>query len=63
MCIDIARQRFDKHVQMEANERNNRRSIARQRIRKHASLTIEAVFSARTMQSGYKEMFSSIKWS
>jgi hypothetical protein len=35
--------------------------IARQRISKHSSLTIEAVFSAWFMQSGYKEVFSSMK--
>jgi hypothetical protein len=33
-------------------------STARQRISKHASLTIQAVFSAWSMQSGYKERFS-----
>jgi hypothetical protein len=41
--------------------RSNRTSIARQRISKHASLTIEAVFSAWSVQSGYKEVFSSIE--
>jgi hypothetical protein len=35
-------------------------SIAKQRVSKHASLTIEAVFSAWSVQSGYKEMFSSV---
>jgi hypothetical protein len=33
-------------------------SIARQLISKHASLRREAVFSAWSMQSGYKEVFS-----
>jgi hypothetical protein len=36
-------------------------SIARQRISKHASLIIEAVFSAWSVQSGYKEVFGSIE--
>jgi hypothetical protein len=36
---------------------------ARQRISTHASLTIEAVFSAWSVQSAYKEVFSSIGWS
>jgi hypothetical protein len=35
--------------------------IARQGIRKHTSLKIENVFSAWSVQSGYKEMFSTIK--
>jgi hypothetical protein len=38
-------------------------SVARKRISKHASLTIEAVFSAWSVQSGYKEVFSSIEQS
>jgi hypothetical protein len=46
---------------VEANARNNRTSIARQRISKHASLTIEAVFSAWFVQGGYKEVFGSIE--
>jgi hypothetical protein len=36
-------------------------SIARQRISKHASVSIEAVFSIWAMQSGYKEVFGSSK--
>jgi hypothetical protein len=36
-------------------------SIARKRISKHASLTIEAVFSSWAVRSGYKEVFGSIK--
>jgi hypothetical protein len=59
-CIFIARQRFGKHIPAKANARNNRASIARQRNTKHASLTIEAVFSAWFMQNGYKEVFGSI---
>jgi hypothetical protein len=41
--------------------RNNRTSIARQLISKHASLTVGAMFSAWPVQSAYKEVFSSIK--
>jgi hypothetical protein len=41
----IARQRLDKHIPAGANARNNMTSIARQRISKHASLAIVAVFS------------------
>jgi hypothetical protein len=54
----IARQRLGKHIPAEAYARN-RTSIARQRISKHASLTIEVVFSALSVQSDYKEVFSS----
>jgi hypothetical protein len=57
-CIPIARQRLGKHIPAEENARNNRTSIARQRISKNASLTIEAVFTAWSVQSGYKEVFS-----
>jgi hypothetical protein len=46
----------------EANARNNRTSNARQQISKHASLTIEAVFSAWPVKSGYKEVFGSREW-
>jgi hypothetical protein len=53
-----ARQRLGKHTPAETNTRNNRTPIARQRISKHMSLTIEAVFSAWSVQSGYKEGFS-----
>jgi hypothetical protein len=35
-------------------------SVAKQRISKHA-LTIEAMFSAWSAQSGYKEVFGSIE--
>jgi hypothetical protein len=62
-CIPIARQRLGKHIPAETNKRNNRTSIARQWISKHASLRTEAVFSAWSVQSGYKEVFSCIKWS
>jgi hypothetical protein len=54
-----ARQQLGKHIPEGANARNNRTSIARQRISKHASLTIEAVFSAWSVQSGYKQPFGS----
>jgi hypothetical protein len=57
----IARQRLGKHIPTGANELNNRTSVARQRISKHASLTIEAVFSAWSVQSGYKEVFGNIE--
>jgi hypothetical protein len=60
-CIPIARQRLGKHIPAEAIERNNRTSIAKQRISKHASLTIEAAFSSWSVQSGYKEVFSNIE--
>jgi hypothetical protein len=57
----IARQRLGKHIPAGAKARNNMTSIAKQRISKHGSLRIEAVFSAWSVQSGYKEVFSSIK--
>jgi hypothetical protein len=44
-CTPIARQRLRKHIPVRANAGKNRTSIPRQRISKHASLTIEAVFS------------------
>jgi hypothetical protein len=46
----IARQRLGKHIPAGAKARNNRTSTGRQRISKHASLTIEAVFSAWSVQ-------------
>jgi hypothetical protein len=58
MCIPTARQRLDKQIPEHAHACNNRTSIARQRISKHASLIIEAVFSAWSVQSSYKEVFS-----
>jgi hypothetical protein len=61
MSIPIARQRLGEHILERANESNNRTSIARQRIGKHASLTVETVFSAWFVQSCYKEVFSSIE--
>jgi hypothetical protein len=60
-CIPIAMKRLGKHIPAEANVRNNRTSNARQQFSKHASLTIGAVFSAWSVQSGYKEVFSSVK--
>jgi hypothetical protein len=59
MCILIVRQRLGKHIPTEANAGNGRTSIAIQRISKYASLTIEAVFSAWSVQSGYEQVFSS----
>jgi hypothetical protein len=58
-CILIARQRLGKYISARANARNSRTSIARQRISKYASLTIEAVFSAWFVKSGYNEVFGS----
>jgi hypothetical protein len=58
-CTLIARQRLGKHIPAQGNSRNNRTSIARQRISKHTSLTIDAVFSAWPVQSGHKEVFGS----
>jgi hypothetical protein len=40
----IATQRHGKHIPAGANSRDNRTSIARQRVSKHASLTIETAF-------------------
>jgi hypothetical protein len=40
-CIPIARQRVGRHIPAEANTRNNRMSVARQRSCKHAFLTTE----------------------
>jgi hypothetical protein len=52
--IPIARQLLGKNISAGANARYNRIYIARQRIYKHASLTVEAVFSAWFMKSDYK---------
>jgi hypothetical protein len=48
-CRPIARQRIDKHIPTEANARNNRPSIARQRRSKHARL-----FSVLCVPRGYR---------
>jgi hypothetical protein len=56
----IARQRLGKHIPAGANARNNKTSIAMQRISQHVSLKIEAVFSVWSVQSGCKEVFGSI---
>jgi hypothetical protein len=48
----IARQRLGKHIPAGANA---------QQISKQVSLTVEAVFSAWSVQSGYKEVFGSIE--
>jgi hypothetical protein len=50
----IDRQRLDKHIPAGANARNNRTSIARQRISKQAFSTIERMFSAWSVRRGYK---------
>jgi hypothetical protein len=44
MCIPIARQRLGRHITEEANARNNRASIARQRIRKRLLSNTDCVF-------------------
>jgi hypothetical protein len=54
MCVATAGQRFAKRIPAEANARNNRTSIATQRRGKHASPTIEAVFSVWYVPKGYK---------
>jgi hypothetical protein len=56
-----ARQQLSKHIPTGDNAGNNRKFIARKRINKHASLTIKAVFSVWSLQSGYKEVFGSIE--
>jgi exoribonuclease II len=60
-CISIARQPLGKHIPAQAYARNNRTLIARPRISKHTSLTIQAAFSVGSVQTGYKEVFSSIE--
>jgi hypothetical protein len=60
-CIPNARQRLGKQIPAGANTRNNKTSIAMQRISKHALLAIEYVFSEWFVQSGYKEVFGSIE--
>jgi hypothetical protein len=59
-CIPIARQRLGKYIPAGAT-RNNRIFVARRRISKDAWLTIKAVFSAWSVQSCYKEVFSSVE--
>jgi hypothetical protein len=54
----IARQRVDKHILSVANALKNRTSVARQRSSKYASIR-EAAFFAWSVQSGYKDVFSS----
>jgi hypothetical protein len=53
-CILIATQQNAKHIPAEANIWNNRTSTARQRHNKHASSTIQAVFSVWSVPRGYK---------
>jgi hypothetical protein len=59
-CISVARQRLGKHIPAQGNSLNNTTPIARQRIIKHTSLTIEVVFSMGSVQSGHKEVFRRI---
>jgi hypothetical protein len=64
-CIPIARQRFGKHLPAGANVLNDGTFIARQRISKHTSLTIEAVSSVGSVPRGYKrtKKFAwAVKW-
>jgi hypothetical protein len=57
MCTLIATQRLGKHIPEQTNARSIKAYIARQRISKHTSLTIGAMFSSWSMQIGYKEVF------
>jgi hypothetical protein len=50
-CIHINRQRLGKHIPAEENAGNNTTSIPS----KHVFLTTEAVLSAWSVHSGYKE--------
>jgi hypothetical protein len=61
MYRSIAKQQLGKHILAGANARNNRITIARQRIGKHASLIINTMFSVWSVQNSYKEVFSSIQ--
>jgi hypothetical protein len=54
----IARQQLGKHIHAQADARNNRMSIARQRNIKLAFIKIKTVFSAWSVKNGYKEVFS-----
>jgi hypothetical protein len=54
--MPIARQRVAKHIPAEANARNSRRSIARQRRGKQVLSTIQAVLSVESVQNGYKRV-------
>jgi hypothetical protein len=58
-----ARQRLCTHIPVGANARNSRTYIARQWSSKHASLILETVIFVWSMQSGYKEVFSSTEYS
>jgi hypothetical protein len=58
----IARQRLGKHIRAGANAHTHWTSNVRQRISKQAYLTVEAVFSSWSVQSGHNEVLSRIKW-
>jgi hypothetical protein len=60
-CMLVARERLGNHIPVWVNGRKNRKPTARQRISKHASLKIEAVFSVGSVQSSYIEVFGSIE--
>jgi hypothetical protein len=53
VCILIAGQRVVKYIPAEANARNSRTYIARQRPGKQALSKIKAVFSVGSVQNGY----------
>jgi hypothetical protein len=55
-AMPIARQRIAKHIPAEANARNNRRCIDRQRRGKQALSTIQVVFSVESAQSDCKRV-------
>jgi hypothetical protein len=53
-CVPIDRQRFGKHIPVQANACNSRTSVAGQQHGKHALSTIQAVFSMGSMSRGNK---------
>jgi hypothetical protein len=53
-CMPIARQRIGKHVPA-TRAQNSRASVATQRHDKQASSAIQALFSVRSVQSGYEK--------
>lgn len=60
MYIFIDRYWLSKHISAEGNMQNSSMFTARQRISKH-SLTLDAVFFAWSVQSGYNEVFGSLE--
>jgi hypothetical protein len=53
-CLPIDRQRLGQHIPAQANARDNRTSIARQRRGKHASSTVWVMFPVGSVPRGYK---------